>query len=203
MNKNLIIFGIAVLFFFVGFSGCNESTVSVNNKPANNISIFQCTTEGENIRFYFILEDVNGQNTICNGDVEFQIIDDLETVLYSDDFNVWESEFLDYGYKLTGIPIGKAYEWRLPIEDIDKGFSVIGYGTAILSFTNTNGKEITAQTELVKIPTYTEEEIEDINEEEYENSSTSINTKISKGNFEITVTNVGFFNKYQWGVTNQ
>ena len=202
--KNIAITLIVLIFILTTFfSGCNESTVSVSDKPANNIKLFQCAVEGEINRFYFILEDVNGHNTICDGNVDFQIIDDLDNILYSDYFTVSSSEFIDYGFQLTGTPIGKAYEWRVPIEDIDKGFSIIGYGTGILTFTNTDGKEMTAQTELVKIPTYTDDEIQDIVEGEYENTSTYINKKISKGNFEIIVNRVGFFYKYDWGVAKK
>lgn len=195
--KHLIIVGIAVLLIFVSYSGCFESEVS--RSSANNVSMFECVTEGEIIRFYFVLEDENGQNTICDGNVEFQIIDELNDVIYSNEFNVKSSEFIDYEYKLTGSPIGKAYEWRVSIADIEKGISLLGFGTAILTFINSKGGTISAEYELVQIPTYSEEELNDILEEEYINDSTTVNKKLSKGDFEVTAVRVGFFRKYDWG----
>ena len=115
------------------------------------------------------------------------------------DFDVKSSEYIDYGFQLTGTSIGKAYEWRVSKEDIEKGTSLLGFGKAFLNFITPEFKSLYAEYNAVEIPTYSEEELENNEEESYENSAISVNKKISKGNFEITVTKVGFFEKYTWG----
>ena len=159
--------------------------------------------EGELIRFYFFLEDKDGVNTVSDGSVKLQIFDELNSSIYYRVFNVKASDFVDYQIKLTGAGIGKAYEWRVPIDDIEKGISLIGFGRGVLTFTTPQGKSLSAENVGIEIRSYTEEEIENMYEAEYENSSTTINKKITKGNFEITVVKVGFFNSYQLYVVNQ
>jgi hypothetical protein len=69
--------------------------------PAN-INLFASATEGEVIRFYFLLDDSNGRNTPGDGHVKIEIFDDLNNSLYSKEFAVRASEFVDYQFQLTG-----------------------------------------------------------------------------------------------------
>ncbi len=201
MKKHLIILGIAVLLLAVGLSGCSE--VPVSGKSPANINQFASVQEGELIRFYFLLEDKGGINTVSDGNVQIEIFDDLNQSLYYKEFEVKASEFVDYVFQLTGTGIGKAYEWRIPIGDIEKGTSILGFGRATLTFTTPDDKTLNAENTLVPIHSYTEEELENMYEAEYEDSSTAIDKIITKGNFEITVRKVGYFNSLLFGVTNQ
>ncbi len=201
MKKQLILLGIIVLLLTVGLSGCTE--VPVSGKSPANINQFMSVQEGELIRFYFLLEDKDGINTVSDGNVRIEIFDNINSSLYYQEFNVKASEFVDYAFKISGTGIGKAYEWRVPIEDIEKGISILGFGKAVLTFTTPDDKTLNAEDTLVPIHSYTEEELENMYEAEYENSSTAVNKKITKGNFEITVSKVGYFNNRLFGVTNQ
>ena len=170
--------------------------------PAN-INLFASAKEGEVIRFYFLLEDANGRNTPGDGHVKVEIFDDLNNSLYYKEFDVKASEFVDYQFKLTGQGIGKAYEWRVPISEIKKGVSSFGFGRAVLTFVTPDGKELHAEDTTVQIPTYTEEELTQMAEEEYNKNAITVNKKIRKGNFEVTVTKAGFFSPYEWGKKKQ
>jgi len=203
--KKTTVLAIAILIVCVGFlCGCtdNQTGLVVSTKPPANINIFSSANEGELIRFYFILEDVDGVNTVSNGHVQIEIFDDSDKSLYSNEFNVKSSEYVDYEYKLTGTPMGKAYEWRVSITDIEKGIS-LGFGKAVLTFITPTDNSLSAEDTLVQIPTYTEEELKEMQEEEYDNSAVSVNKKISKGSFEVLVTRVGFFVTYEWGEQKQ
>jgi len=197
MKKQLVIIGIAVLLICVGLSGCSE--VPVSGKTPVNIPQFISVREGELIRFYFLLEDKDGVFTVSDGEVRIEIFDDLNKTLYYDEFEVKSSEFVDYVYQLTGTVLGMVYEWRIHIDEIDKGTSVLEFGKATLTFTTTDGETLNAEDTLVSIESYDEEDYE----AEYENWATSINKKLIKGNFEITVSKVGYFYNLLLGETEQ
>jgi len=194
----------ALMVISVGIlSGCteqNQSGVVTSSKPPANINIFASAEEGEMIRFYFILEDADGAKVVSDGHVKIEIFDDLDTSLYMDEFDVKSSEYIDYAFQLTGTTIGKAYEWRVPVEDIEKGTSLLEFGIGKLHFLTPEFKSLYAEDTLVPIPIYTEEELEAMEEDEYEQSALSVSQTISKGNFKVTVFKVGFYNKYEWGI---
>jgi len=200
MKKHLIVSGIIFVLLIVGLSGCTTTQVPTSSKSAVNVNLFASVNEGELIRFYFTLEDIDGINTISDGSLMMNIYDDEDTVLYTQQFTVKASEFKDYGYVITGTPIGKAYEWRVPVGDIKKGSSFIGFGKAILIFVTPEGKTFNAEDSLVQISTYTDEELEEIAEDDYQNSATNMNKKITIGSFSVRVTKIGYFNQYLYGV---
>ncbi len=197
------LFIILLLVGIVSISGCVQNYVdqtssgTAYNKPVN-INIFTSTKEGNVLRFYFLLEDANGINTVSNGNVKLEIFDELNNTLYTKEFFVKASDFVDYQFMITGQEIGKAYEWRVPISEIKKGVSSFGFGRAVLTFVTPNEKELHAEDTTVEIPTYTEEELIQMAEEEYNKNAITVNKKISKGNFEVTVMKVGFFSPYEY-----
>jgi len=204
--KKIAILLIALMISVCFLSGCteqNQSGVLTSTYSPANINTFASAKEGEMIRFYFVLEDENGANVVSNGHVKIEIFDESDTSLYVNEFDIKSSQFVEYAFQLTGTSIGKAYEWRVPVEDIEKGTSLLGFGKAILTFLTPELNTLNAEDTLVQIPTYTEEELEDMQEDEYDKSATTINKKISRGNFEATVTTVGFYNIYEWGEQKQ
>ncbi|RLJ06896.1 MAG: hypothetical protein DRP12_03255 [Candidatus Aenigmatarchaeota archaeon] len=190
--------GLIAIIVIIFVSGC----IQEQGSPAN-INLFASSKEGEAIRFYFLLEDANGRNIPGDGHVKLEIFDDLNNSLYYKEFDVKASEFIDYQFELTGQGIGKAYEWRVPISEIKKGISYIGLGRAVLTFVTPDGKKLYAEDTTVEIPTYTEEELTEMAEEEYNKNATNVNKTIRKGNFEVTVTKAGFFVLYEWGERKQ
>lgn len=165
-----------------------------------NINEFSSANEGETIRFYFFLEDSNGQNTISEGQVNLQIKDSANKTVFTQQFNFVASDFVDYQFKLTGKEVGKAYEWRVNQKDIQKGTSKTG--TAELTITTAKGNVLKATDSYVEIPSYTEEEIKQMYFEQYNKNAKTSGEVISKGNFEVTLVKYGFYThlKYDtWG----
>lgn len=191
-----------MLLLVVLVAGCTSSTntLQTQNSQAQQITTsryfpatidtFSSAEEGDLIRFYFTLIDSGGANTPADGHVSFRILDNLNKTVYSKEFDVLASQFVDYQFKLTGQGIGKAYEWRISKNDITKGAS--SYGTATISFAS-SGKTMTAEDTYVKIPAYTQDELKYIAEEEYQKSSTPVNQVKSLGNFNVTLQRVGFY----------
>lgn len=161
-----------------------------------NINMFSAVSEGEVLRFFFVLEDDKGKNTVDDGTASIQIKDSRNKIVFAQKFNVKASDFTDYGYQLTGNEIGKAYEWRVDQRDIQRGLST---GTANMTFTTANGKILTATASYVKIPEDTQEEIKQIYEDEYNKNAKVNGTTKTKGNFEITLVKYGFFTHLKYG----
>jgi len=84
LKKQLIVIGMVLVLIAVGLSGCTDNQIGVltNTKPPDNINTFASAKEGELIRFYFILEDGDGVNTISEGHVKMEIFDDSNNPLY-------------------------------------------------------------------------------------------------------------------------
>ena len=172
--------------------------VTASTSSPANINIFASAKEGDVIRFYFLLEDANGENIPADGHVKVEIFDDLNNSLYYQEFDVKASEFVDYQFKLTGQYMGKAYEWRVPISKIKKGISLLGFGKASLTFVTPEGKELHAVDTTVPIPTYTEEELEQMAEEEYNKNATVISLVAEDDNFRVKIIKYGFFTDYSF-----
>ncbi|MFA5405833.1 MAG: DUF4352 domain-containing protein [Candidatus Nanoarchaeia archaeon] len=170
-----------------------STTQTVTNSRYNPVTIidFSSADETDLIRFYFQLQDASGNKIPANGQLNFKVFDNLNNLLYEDSFSVTASQFVDYQIVLTGQSIGKAFEWRVQKSDIEKGFST--YGKAEITFLASNGKNLNANNSFVSIPSFTDEEIEQIYEEEYESNKTIFNQTISKGNFQVTLKSFGFF----------
>ena len=74
-----LVLGIIILLICIGLSGCSE--VPVSGKAPNNINQFACAGEGDLLRFYCLLEDKDGVNTVSDGRVRLEIFDDASAGL--------------------------------------------------------------------------------------------------------------------------
>lgn len=155
-----------------------------------NIEIFMAVTEGDTTRFYFTLTDGNGANTPGNGRVLFIISDIANRTVYESRFDIKASDFVDYEFKATGLSMGKTYEWRIKNSKIGKGVSSVG--VAMVTFTSTSGKIMTATWPVV-IPAYTQVEIEAMNEQSFSESAIPVNQMFTRGSFQVLVTKAGHF----------
>jgi len=125
-----------------------EQAQTVTDNLPTNINFFASVKEGNMIRFFFLLEDKLGRNVPADGHVKLKIFDDFNNLLYYEEFDVKSSEFVDYQFRITGQVFGKAYEWRVPISKIKKGFPSLGFGKAILTFETLDKKRLHAETML-------------------------------------------------------
>jgi len=204
-SKTILALIIIIAFVFIWSSNLNNSS---NNSGSSSIfqskyypvtvNTFSTVKEGELIRFYFLLADSSGNIIPRDGRVKLQILDDYQTLLYSNEFDVSSSQFVDYQIKLTGAYLGKAYEWRVNSANFKKSFGSYGYGKAYLTFTSSSDNRKLSSESSVTVPCYTSEEIKQICEQQYLAASTTVNLKLTKGNYEVIVIRVGFFNDYSY-----
>jgi len=180
-------------------SGSQEITPqqTVSDYHPTNINTFSSSNEGDVIRFYFLLENQDGQNTLGSGEANVQIKDSVGNVVFSQKFDFKSSDFVDYQFKLTGQGIGKAYEWRVNQKDIQKGISEMG--KADLTITLPDGKVINATDDYVSIPSYSEEEIKQMYDALYNKNAQLSGEIVKKGDFEVTLVKYGFFKHLELG----
>jgi len=180
----------------VGEVTTTVATTTTKYEPVpENIEIFSGVKEGDLIRFFFGFNDRVGHS----GKVVFKIVDDANKTVYSSSFDVDSDDYVDYEFKLTGQGIGKVYEWKIPFNNIQKG---IGTGNAYLTFTTINGKTLSSETSFIEIPTYTEDEIKTMYENQYLQSAKNVGQTTTEGNFEVTLVRIGYFTHLQydtWG----
>jgi hypothetical protein len=172
--------------------------VEVSKYNPTNINTLAAADEGEIIRFYFVLEDSNGNNTSGDGKANLQIKDSTGKVVYTQDFNFVAPEFVNYEFKLTGKGIGKAYEWRVNKSDIEKGVSEIG--TADITLTVAGGKVLKSKADYVTVPKYSEEELIAVYENVYNKTAIVSGEVIKKGNFEITLVKYGYYTHLKYDI---
>lgn len=164
----------------------------------DTVSKFTSASEGEVTRFYFMLQDSDGRNTVSDGRAALRIYDDTNETLYYKEVEVKSSDFVPYKFPLTGQKMGDAYEWRIKDSDIKKGIATY-WGSAELTFTTPSGNRMIAESTTVSIPTYTDEELEQKSEQDYQVRAFQLNQKMQKGSFEVTVIKYGFFNATSFG----
>jgi hypothetical protein len=104
---------------------------------------------------------------------------------------------VDYEFKLTGQKIGKTYEWRVNQADIKKGVS--DTGTAYLTLTMADGNVLNSTDNYVQIPSYTEEEIKQMYEEQYLRNSTSLDETFIIEDVEFNIERMGSFAFLEYG----
>jgi len=160
------------------------------------ISNFVVVQEGDNNQCRFSLKDEDYAYTTAAGTVTIKIVDSEESILYENTFSITKSDFGTYELVLTGEDF-IAYVWSYSQTSVEKGFSP---GKAILEF-RSEGWIWTIEQDWITIPEFTEEEIQAMYEEDYQNSKISINDIISQHHFELLLESVGSFTyrPYSWG----
>ena len=127
MKKLFLITIILLNIFLISCSSTQEIVDKDIDKSSShklvadpqNIDKFNEVKEGDLFRFYFTFNDRTGHD----GLLFFKIVDESKRGLYAANFDVKSDQFFDYVYGLTGVSIGKAYEWKIPYSKIQKGTS--------------------------------------------------------------------------------
>ena len=194
-KKILTIFSIIIIISF--FNGCVDKTgtkTETDNyfnrdfKAPVDISSFYCTKDVNQLLISFTLKDKDGLNTICDGYVEIYIYDKIDNLIFSDNFEVKSLDFND---------LWESYEWSIPFSKIEKGFSSYGSGRATLIFNTINDETFIAEDNYVEIPSYTDEEVENITDMNYISNSFIIDETISKGSFSVKVIRAGIYERWE------
>jgi hypothetical protein len=157
-------------------------------KTPVDINTFYCTKDVDQLLISFTLKDEDGLNTISDGFVELYIYDKIDNLLYSDDFEIKSTDFNDFW---------ESYDWNVPFSDIEKGFSSYGSGKATLIFKTTNDETFIAEDTYIEIPSYTDEEVENITETNYISNSVIVDKTVTKGSFSVKVSRAGFYERWE------
>ncbi|MCK4808511.1 MAG: DUF4352 domain-containing protein [Candidatus Aenigmarchaeota archaeon] len=224
MKKEKIMnYGLLILLFFsvIFISGCVEdenqpnvqttqstqtsettpqqttSETTLRSSNAEFIGNFIAIADENKIEARFSLMDSSKEYVSGDGNGQIRIVNSDEETVYTGTINVNKESFGTYTLLLTGENF-LAYVWEIPITEIKK--SVSSSGTMYLNFKTKNAEFEELDTSLWGLPTYTEEELAKLNEEDYSKSAISTNKQLSKGSFEVIVTRVGFFTPLvAWG----
>lgn len=162
----------------------------LRSSNAEYIGNFITIADENKIEARFSLSDSSKEYISGDGVGEVRIINSKGETVYTGSTNVKKEDFGTYTLILTGEEF-LAYVWEIPIDEIKKSTS--SSGTIYLKFRTKNGEFEEIDDSVWGLPTYSEEELAQLNEEAFFKTSVAINKKLSKGNFEVTVTRVGFF----------
>lgn len=169
----------------------------LRSSNAEYISNFIAIVDENTIEARFSLRDRSKEYVPGDGVGEVRIINSNEETVYTGSTNVKKEDFGTYTLILTGEEF-LAYVWEIPIDEIKKSTS--SSGTIYLKFRTKNGEFEEISDSVWGIPTYSEEELMQLNDDAFLKTAVAINKKLSKGDFEVTVTRVGFFTPLvTWG----
>ena len=159
LNVNYFLTFFALIFPVFFLTGCQNCSWS-----PDNIKDFDCVKENMVYRCYFFLEDLKGNNYGASGLLKIRIYETMlgrpVNLIYKKDLIVNPSDFVDYEFKLTGTYLGKAFEFRIPVSEINKTYD--GKGKIYIKFITCDGKNLTAEVELEDLPKYTLKELAEI-----------------------------------------
>jgi len=178
----------------------STATIQPRTMPPTAIYIFSSVTEGAQDRYFFLLEDEEHINVVADGHAKLQIFDDLKNSLYLKEFDIKAAQYVDYIIKPADKVAGKMYEWRVPLADIKKGNSALGWGRAVCTFTTAGGTKLSAEYNSTRIPVYSETELIKMAEDDYLSKAVTSGEKILRGDIEVTVVRSGWFHQYRLGV---
>ena len=163
-------------------------------KPIHLIDYFVVQEKGETLQPQFALMSQDLDFVSTDGTVQLIISDEATNqTVYETEFTIKKNDF-KYYQTLLGQTV-LAYQWSIPLSDVDKGFS---YGIAKLTFTASDGKSYSDTSEYVSIPKYTEEEAKQMFENEYTASATTVNMVLTVEDFQITIIKMGMFSRYTY-----
>ncbi|MBN2478065.1 DUF4352 domain-containing protein, partial [Candidatus Micrarchaeota archaeon] len=177
-----------------------EEPQSIKQKPISINNFNMVKEEDGTYRVYFIFD--NGK--AYSGKVNLKIYDEYDNLLHESNYEVKESDYVDYQFSLTGKDIGKATEIWLDPLDIKKAMS--NTGVLIMTFEFMDGTKITAEANTYSVESYTEEEMNEIREQaylEHVNEVNLIQTKSSSsGDFQVSLVGYGDYTHLEhstWG----
>jgi len=163
-------------------------------KSVHNIDYFVVLEKGETLQVQFALMSQDLDFVSTDGTVKLAISDEATNqIVYETEFAIQKSDF-QYYETLLGKTV-LAYLWSIQLSDVEKGFS---HGTAKLTFTASDGKSCSDTSDYVSIPKYTEEEANQMFENEYISSATTVDKFLTAEDFQITVMKIGMFSRYTY-----
>jgi len=169
-------------------TGQEQSTSDVGSRQSNAkfIGYFIATADESNIEARFSLMDSNKTYVSGDGIGQVRIVNSEGESVYTGTINVKAEDFRMYTLILTGKDI-LGFVWKIPISQIKK--SISSSGTIYLKFRTFEELD----TPIWGLPTYSENELAQLNEQEFSKSDISVNKSLSKGDFQVNITRFGYF----------
>ena len=167
-----------------------DSGSGLRSSNAKFIGNFMATADEKKIEARFSLLDASKKYVTADGTGTVRIVNSDSKEVYVGTVNVKKEDFGTYTLMLTGEDF-EAYVWEIPVAQITKSTS--SSGTMYLNFKLKDTEFEEMETDIWGLPTYSEDELSQLNEEEFLKSAISVDKKLSKGSFEVTVTKVGLF----------
>lgn len=195
-NKNLkiILFtlgGIVLLAVILFFA------LNIKDNTPKYVGDFSITSADSNnleVKFGFFNE--NKEYVKTHGSGNLKIINDEGEEVFSRDFDFNESNFNTYTSVFSNSEILSA-AFNLPKEDITKTNEYSG--TAYLSIELDDGVYFEPlDTSVYDLPTYSTEELTQMNEDSYNQAKRTINKEITSGSFKIQFLSSGFYTEDSW-----
>jgi hypothetical protein len=191
-----VIAGIFLIYLLSSKSSSNnpstsqlpDSQPSLRSSDAHWIGNFMELSKDNSLEFRFSLYDSSKKYTAGDGAGTLKIISSDGETVYQGNINVKKEDFGTYTLTLTQEDF-LAYVWEIPISAINKSSS--SSGTAYLSFSTKESQFETLDTSIWGLPTYTQEELKQLNEESF--VGVPVNQTKSYGAFQITIQKAGFF----------
>ncbi len=158
---------------------------------------------------YISLLDKTRQNYVqADGIVKLKIVNELGEEVYKSTFQIKKDMFFNtfltkdkfsYTYDLYPTKEINVFKVAIPFDNIKKSAS--SRGIAYVEFETSDDIDFELDVDIYGLPLFSEEEIEQINEENYAKNKIELNQTQTKGSFMITVSSAGYYSpipKYEW-----
>lgn len=213
-KHNYLVYGILILAIIgiIFISGCVQQSDNTNTQQnsgtpqttpqqtasdtglrasnAQYIGNFMASADENKIEARFSLMDGSKNYVSGDGTGTVRIVNSEGESVYTGTINVKKEDFGTYTLILTKQEF-LAFVWEIPLSEIKK--STTSIGKIYLKFRTKNSEFEELDTSVWGLPTYSEQELAQLNEEQFAKSAVIVGNKLSKGSFEVTVTKVGFF----------
>lgn len=212
-SQNIILVFLIVVFILSGCTNAepnNTQSTNAQNSEANMVSQQQTPSGSSNLRssnaefignfiatsnekgieIRFSLMDGSKNYVSADGTGEVRIVNPEGEQVYTGTINPKKEEFGTYTLMLTGQKF-EAYVWEIPANEIKKSTSASG--TVYLNFKVKDAQFKEMETDVWGLPTYSEQELAELNEQQFSKNAVAVDKKIARGSFEVAVQRFGFF----------
>jgi hypothetical protein len=168
----------------------NSATLKDTFVPGNltGISKFAAISSGGQYTVWFTLVDKNGKQTTYDGKATITITDSLGEQRYSRTFAVAKNDFVLFKPDSSAANI--AYVSKVSMLDVNRG---LGTGTAVLTFTDSDGKIYYATFGPIEIYQVSGNQLAQDYEQKYIKIADNVGKVVVKENLKITLAKSGHF----------
>lgn len=153
---------------------------SVYNLPVERIPTtigdFRAWVSGNNLQLTFSIFDQLDESMAIDGNGEIMIFDSEKNVIYSKTLSVKKEDFVTSTNSLAFYSL-LGYETNIPLDTVHKSFS--SSGIVSLWFNTSQGEFNQVDTSVYGLPSYTQDDLDRLSNNQFEDSAKIINSLIS------------------------